>query len=170
MRSLSVLAMLATSIWPVAAHAEPVWQRMSVGQARDLIEGEGGKVEEVADTETGEYVMSARSSDKLPFKLKGYDCRGVGEAKACVRFEFVAFFRFDGEEEAARYEHDLAINWLADQSGDDGYLDVWRMGSLEGGVTRAHMRYQLRAFIDAVWSAQETVYPPKSATGSPGTG
>ena len=170
MRAALISGLLATLIWPIAAQAEPVWQRMSVGQARDLVEGEGGKVEEVVDTETGEYVMTVRSSDKLPFKLKGFDCRGVGEAKSCVRYEFVAYFRFDGEEEAARYERDLAINWLADQSSDDGYLDVWRMGSLEGGVTRAHMRYQLRAFIDAVWAAQETVYPPKTATGSPGTG
>lgn len=143
---------------------------MTLGQARDLIEVEGGKIDEVADTDTGDYVISARSSDKLPFKLKGYDCRGAGDAKSCLRFEFSAFFMLDDEAEATAQEHRLAINWLADQSSSDGYLDVWRMGSLEGGVTRAHMRYQLRAFISAVWAAQESVYPPKTSTGSPANG
>lgn len=167
---------ILTAVWlvaaaaPAMAQAEPVWNRMSVGQARSLIEAEGGKVEEVSDTDTGEYVINARSSDKLPFKLKGYDCRGAGDSKSCVRFELSAFFRLDDPAQAQAVEHSLAINWLADQSGDDGYLDVWRMGSLEGGVTRAHMRYQLQAFIAAVWAAQEVVYPPKTARGAPANG
>jgi hypothetical protein len=110
--------------------------------------------------------MNASSSADLPFKLSGFDCQGAGEARSCVRYEFSAFFKLDSAAQALGFEHSVAINWLADQADEDGYLDVWRMGSMEGGVTPAHMRYQLDAFISSVWAAQETVYPPKRTAGS----
>jgi len=137
--------------------ADPVWQDMSVAEARVLAVESGGVVRSVEDTETGEYLMAIDYPDGLPVTLKGMGCRGAGDAKRCEEFQFSAYFAFDTEAEAVAQEQALDIIWLADKRYDNE-LTVWRMGFV-GGTTRSHMLKTFIVFVEAVWAAQAIVYP-----------
>lgn len=137
---------------------DPVWEEMSVADARALVAESGGVVRSVEDTDTGDYVMTIDYPDGLPVYLDGTSCRGAGEAKRCKEFQLSAYFAFDTEAEALAQEHAVDIVWLADkQIGVE--LLVWRMGFV-GGVTRTHMLNTFLTFVETVWAAHAIVYPP----------
>jgi hypothetical protein len=152
------------------ARSAEVWDRLSVAQARQLLEDIGAKPGKVEDKVNGDYSIQVNHGGDLPFTLTGFDCRGSGETKSCPRYEISASFSMESEAEAARLEHRVAMNWIVDSSDENGYLDVWRQFSLEGGVTRGHLKNELQGFVNALLNVVDIVYPPKSATGGPGAG
>lgn len=163
-RNAGLFALLSGTILVTPAVANETLDAMSVGMARELAVESGGKVVEVEDLDDGTYEMKIHYPDEAPVYLRGYECRGVGDAKRCEDFKLSAWFGLDSEAEALAMEHTVDIVWLSDmQDGDE--LRIWRY-EFVSGATRERLLKTFRTFVDTMWAAYDIIYPKSPDAGA----
>lgn len=155
-------AVAALALAGAAAAQQPgapeIWETMSVAQARSLAAEIGAEVSGVEPTDGGGFAMHLTEADGLVFEVRGLECAGAGEARACPEFDFIAYFEADSAADAVAMAERIDVIWVNDTALDDGVMVV-RMNILHGGVTRAHMRRQFENFIEALWVVRDQAYP-----------
>lgn len=145
----------------------PLVTVLTPADAARLFRERGGSVDSYQDTPEG-FLIHATVPNQTFVTLQALDCRGQGEDKKCAIYVFEAAFKMENDQRAAQLERDLALNYVADRATGSVY-SVWRMGTLNDGVTEAQLRGDLERFMQTVWATSAKAWPNTQPTSNGGS-